>query len=112
MLASPRPGVRREGLLEVLRHLQFSVSNPRSGVTLVDRYNAYIGWVTEAVRMLHNRLSAADLDRLVLTKRYWTLQSMLTNVLGPVGDLVATETDERETGFREACEALDVPSPT
>jgi len=107
MLVSPRPGVRREDLLEVLRQLQFSVSNARSGMTLVDRYNAYLGWVTEAVRMLRNRVSAADLDRLVLTRRYWMLQSMLTNVVGPVGDLVATETDERETGFREAYEALD-----
>jgi rRNA-processing protein FCF1 len=107
VLVSPRPGVRREDLFEVLRQLPHLVANARSGLTVLDRYNAYLAWVTEAVRMLRNRVSTADLDRLVLTRRYWLLQSMVTNLVGPTGDLLATETEERETGLREAYEALD-----
>jgi rRNA-processing protein FCF1 len=108
VLVSPRPGVSRNDLLEVVRNLEFSVSNARvGGMTVLDRYNAYLAWVTEAVRMLRDRVSAADLDRLVLTQRYWALQSMVTAVVGPVGALVDTEITERVTSFGEAYATLD-----
>jgi rRNA-processing protein FCF1 len=111
VLVSPRPGVRREDLLEVLRRLQYSVVDARNPLIVADRSNptvaAYLAWVKEAVKLLRNRVSAADLDRLVLTRRYWLLQSMVTDVAAPVDALVATEIDERETAFRETYDALN-----
>lgn len=108
MLVNPPPGVNREALSAALREVHTGVINARgAGGTAVDRYNAYIRWVGEAVRMLRRQVSAADLDRLVLTRRYWLLQSLLADVTGPIGDLVETELEERVSAFDEAQRALD-----
>ncbi|WP_424534317.1 hypothetical protein ACOZ38_28950 [Sphaerisporangium viridialbum] len=58
----------------------------------------YLNWVDNAVYLLRHHISAADLDHLVLTKRYWTLQSLTWSSLPPdrLKELISTELEDRE----------------
>jgi hypothetical protein len=77
VLVNLLPGARRSDLQTALREVATELSNSRSGGgASVDRYNAYIRWANEAVRRGRHMVPAADLERLILTKRYWLLQSM------------------------------------
>lgn len=103
MLITPRPGADREGLLRTLVEVQTSLMNVRgTSPTVVDRFNNYIRWVAESVRLLRNQINPADLDRLLLTRRYWTLQAMVTSPTGMAGDLVNVELDDRLALLEEA----------
>jgi PIN domain len=107
MLIRPLPGTDRDSLLENLRYVHSQVGNVRTGgTTSLDLYNNYIAWVNESVRMLRHHVSPEDLERIVLTKRSWLLQSMAGSVVGPLGILVETEIDDRLTALGEACAAL------
>jgi len=107
MLIRPMPGTDRDSLLKTLVHLHMEVGNVRSrGHTHLDLYNNYIAWVNESVRMLRHQVSPEDLERLVLTKRCWLLQSMAALVVGPLAILVETEIDDRLTALGLACQAL------
>jgi PIN domain len=53
--------------------------NAHSGMEM---YNEYIGWANAQVRMLRGQISSADLDRLVLTRAYWSLRDMNPTALG------------------------------
>ena len=108
VLVTPRPGVDRENLRQTLRTLHIAALNLRGSSTAGKRYTAYLAWVANAVRQLRSQVSTADLDRLVLTRRYWLLQST-TFGLPPalLADLVDTEIDERELVLRETVQALE-----
>jgi hypothetical protein len=107
MLIRPKPGADRDSLLKNLEYVHTEVGNVRTrGHTAVDLYNSYIAWVNESVRMLRHQVSPEDLERLVLTKRCWLLQSMAGSVVGPVALLVETEIDDRMTALQLACGAL------
>jgi hypothetical protein len=41
-----------------------------------ERYKKYIEWANDSVLQLARLLSSEDIERLILTKRYWTLQAM------------------------------------
>jgi rRNA-processing protein FCF1 len=56
--------------------------------------------------MLRHHVSPEDLERLVLTKRSWLLQSMAGSVVGPPAILVETEIDDRVTVLDEASRSL------
>lgn len=43
------------------------------------------------------QLAEGDLERLLLTRRYWTLQAMVTSPTGMTGDLVDAELADRGT---------------
>jgi hypothetical protein len=78
MLVTPRPGVNRDNLLNILRSVQGDVTNLRGGggpQTAHKRLLGYLEWTSDAVRMLGNQISSADLERLVLTRRYELLLS-------------------------------------
>jgi hypothetical protein len=69
VLPSPRPGVSRDNLLQGLRdrHNELvSLSGGGPGQAQ-DRIRSYLEWVTNAVRHLTYQVSAADIERLVLT---------------------------------------------
>lgn len=107
MLIRPIPGADRDGLLESLRYVHMEVGNVRSrGHTPLDLYNSYIAWVNESVRMLRHHVSPEDLERLVLTKRCWLLQSLAASVVGPLAILVETEIEDRLGALDEARRAL------
>lgn len=72
---------------------------------------AYLTWATEAARLLRFKVSADDIDRLILTKRYWALWSHTLNVATSDGaeleQLVRTEIDDVELALGVARQALD-----
>lgn len=109
MLVTPLPGVNLNVLLEQLRQLGFGVSNIKSGLH-DGKYSAYIGWVSKAVRALRHQVRAADLDRLVLTRRYWLLQSLNpvpnSSGFGATIELLDTEIDDRGEAIEQAVAAL------
>lgn len=113
MLVTPMPGVDRENLRNALRDVHTKVQNVRSGGgSAADRVRGYLDWANEAVRRLRGQISAADVDRLVLTKRYELLLSGTASLGGPGGEpilngLLSTELDERAAAFDQACTALD-----
>ena len=107
MLVTPRPGVDRRQLRQTLRDLHAAVLNLRSSSTAEERYSAYLVWVANAVRVLRGQVSTADLDRLVLTRRCWLLQSKADSWTALLGDLVDTEIDERDAVLQETVQALD-----
>jgi len=107
MLIRPIPGSDRANLLKNIEYVHMQVGNVRSaGHTHLDLYNSYIAWVNESVRMLRHEVSPEDLERLVLTKRSWLLQSMVGSAVAPLAVLVETEIADRLAVLDEARRAL------
>jgi hypothetical protein len=105
MLISPRPGVRREDLRSLLHTLSCEVSNIRGGGNATEWQGAYLRWANLAVVRLRSQVSTADLDALVLTRRYWLLQSC--RIDNSLVSLVEVEIVERAAAFEEALGELD-----
>lgn len=103
MLITPRNGANRASLLQQLIETETRLKNIRSrGHTAADLFNEYLRWANEAVRALRHQLRQDDLDRLVLTHRYWTLAGIVTGPVDMARDLVEVEIDDRTTVFEEA----------
>jgi hypothetical protein len=104
MLVTAMPGVQREALVGDLRELHDLVRDARSGSQ--PALYAYFDWVDNAVRVLQNQISAADLDRLVLTRRYELLLSSAGRSIEDadlevrlVDSLLDNELDQRVAAF-------------
>lgn len=83
-------------LLRNIVEVQTELINvPGKSFTVVDRYTNYIAWVANSVRLLRMQVSEGDLSRLLLSRRYWTLQAMATSPTGMTGDLVDAELADR-----------------
>lgn len=112
MLVRPLPGVGRDDLLTQLRRLHSEVGNARSRNPreVSGTFSAYNSWANDAVRMLRRRVSEADIDRLVLTRRYWLLQSLEAisgaGAAEPRLSLLLAEMDERNADFGDAVQSL------
>jgi hypothetical protein len=79
-----------------------------------DRVAAYLEWVTNSVRQLSNQISAADLDRLVLTRGYDRLLATAGTMTGTdvatqrvLNGMVKLELSQRTEAFAAAVKALD-----
>jgi hypothetical protein len=107
VVLTARPGVNREQLRQTLSDLQAAAGNLRSTHTAGERFSAYLAWVANAVRVLRGQVSAADLDRLVLTRRCWLLQSKADGWTATLAHLLDTEIDERTAALEDAVRALD-----
>jgi len=105
MLVDPLPGVDRDRLLAGLHKASTEITNARSSIG--DPYTEYIQAANRAARTLAPLVTAAEVDRLVLTRRYWVLQSIPGNAgTPPVTALLNAEFDERSRVFDEAERAL------
>jgi hypothetical protein len=102
-------------LLKTLRSVHTDVYNLRGGGPQghYKRLLAYLEWTSNAVRMLSNQISDADLKRLVLTRGYELLLSGVGNMTGTeievqraVNGLVSLELDQRVEAFEAAIKAL------
>lgn len=112
MLITPRPGTNREGLLENLHKITIEAGNI-SGDNAYKALLDYLEWVSDAVYLLGNQISGADLERLVLTPRYGqllggvgTMTSSETEVQRVVNSLVSLEKRERIDALTAAMETL------
>jgi PIN domain-containing protein len=114
VLVSPRPGVNRENLLNDLHRVYHDVGNLRGGSGARNAYERlldYLNWASDAVTILGNQISGADLDRLVLTRRYGQLLAGAGTLGGSnaekvVNLLVSLELKERVDAFEAAIETL------
>ena len=103
MAITPRFGSDRATLLDRLAEVEIRLRNVRGRAsTAVDLFNEYLRWANEAVRMLRHHVRESELERLVLTRRYWTMLAMATGPVGLARDLVELEIDDRTTYFEEA----------
>ncbi|WP_329131505.1 PIN domain-containing protein [Streptomyces sp. NBC_01476] len=110
MLITPRPGNNAESILQSLSHVHGQISNLRSGPSiraleqpaedarrwLLD----YLEWATQSVEHLRYAISDADIDRLILTRRYYELLGAAARPFGDIharliNGLVSLETAER-----------------
>ena len=78
------------------------------------RFTAYLEWVSNAIRMLENRLSEADINRLILTAGYERLLSAAAALTGgdigtqrALNDMLNLELRQRIIAFEEAAKDLD-----
>jgi hypothetical protein len=75
---------------------------------------AYLDWASDSVRMLEHRVSAADIDRLVLTRGYERLLAAFGTLTGAdigtqrvLNGLVSHEIQQREQALEEVVRDLD-----
>ena len=105
ILVSPLPGSGRQDVLNALEGIQRGANvakNGTGGIPLPDRY---ITWVHNSEGQLRNLVSSSDVDRLVLTKRCWTILSMPTTTF--TGTIINAELNERIEDLKAAHEALE-----
>jgi rRNA-processing protein FCF1 len=74
------PGASIETLMTALNRICNAANDARAGDG-TQVYEKYIRWAVDATRSLGYLVSQEDLDRLVLTRRYWTLQSLVPGEL-------------------------------
>lgn len=77
------PGANRDDVLKTLRELASTAQNAdNTHGGAYARLTAYLEWATNSVLMLEHRVSAADIDRLVLTRGYERLLSAAGSLTG------------------------------
>ncbi|NHO83154.1 PIN domain-containing protein [Micromonospora sp. CMU55-4] len=109
MLVTPLPGTDRRNLREVLRTLYVEAMNIRSrgdhgaGVPI----GAYFRWTDSAVSQLTGQIAERDIQRLVLTPRYWALLASPTIGTPQFYSVLAREIDRRIADFDAACTELE-----
>lgn len=114
MLITPLPGVNRENLSKALATVWTDASNLQSSgwTNAYEHLLDYLKWASSAAGTLRHQISRADIDRLILTRRYELLLSGVGQLAGTdarrvVNDLVSLELDERVAAFEEAVQSLD-----
>lgn len=95
MLTKVLPTADRTTVLEMLGRVHAELQNSQARDTVEQMHVAYLDWANESARMLHHMLGPTDVDRLVLTRRYWVLQSMPASVIDPQGRLLGVEVAQR-----------------
>jgi hypothetical protein len=106
MLVTPVQGCDREQLLKTLREVHTDLHNLRvAAIAEEQRLTEYLYWVDKSIRLLRLQVAAEDLDRLILTKRYWALQT--TPPTGFLGTLIDTELMLRDSDLEQAINDLD-----
>ena len=77
------------------------------GLDHLARYDAYIRWANESERRLRTLLRNTDLEKLILTKRYWALLSMAMSAqAAPITHVLDNEIDDRVRVLEDVAEAL------
>ncbi|MFJ6846474.1 PIN domain-containing protein [Streptomyces griseoluteus] len=113
MLITPRPGAHREALLRALDRAHTAAANLQGAgpETAYTRLLSYLNWATDAADHLRYSVSDADLDRLVLTRRYHALLAGSGTLKGGeqerlINGLVNLEVAERVQALGDAVQDL------
>jgi hypothetical protein len=114
MLITPRPGAHRDSIHKAIQRVQLEASNLRGAGphTAYQRLLQYLEWVTDAVRILQDQVSAADVDRLIQTRRYYALLGACGTLAGSdqqrlVNGLVDQELADRDAALGAALTTLN-----
>lgn len=77
MILEPLPGASLSSIESVARELATEIANVQ-GTTgaLREKYGAYIAWANKGVQKLRKLVTAESLEGLILSRRYWLLQSI------------------------------------
>lgn len=109
MLITPRPGINRDDLLQVLHTVHSEAMNAQGGGhrTAYDRLLNYLEWAQLSTRRLRNMVSQEDLTTLVLTRRHDTLLDGVGHLAGTsqqrlVNLLVNQELEDRADALSAA----------
>lgn len=111
----PTPGVTGQRLLDVLDFLNLSAVNFAAGVH--DPYgmvSAYLKWGIEGQRMAHGTLATSDLERLVLTRRYWAVAQNPAHTAetnAAIGEEMTTRRNDLEAARDALRKTLDSWAP-
>jgi PIN domain len=105
VLVTPLPGADRVRVVESIRDVATGAINLR-GSSSNDPYRDYIRWANDSALKLSRLISAVDVDRLVLTRRYWALQSATQTPTSHMQMLLNAELDERVRELEEVERSL------
>ncbi|MDO7883121.1 PIN domain-containing protein [Salinibacterium soli] len=79
-----------------------------SGLGLVDRFNAYLTWAARATAQLAQHLDHRQLNELVTTPRYWSLQGVEPIAYGPaLSEVLNNELIARQAALDAAAQEID-----
>jgi PIN domain len=114
MLVTIYPAANRDDVLNTLRDIASRVHNAGNAHGPAHaRVTAYLEWATDSVRMLERRVSAADIDRLMLTRGYERLLVAAGTLTGAdigtqrvLNGLVDHEIRQRSESLEEAIRDL------
>lgn len=111
----PSPGSTGERLQQVLDYLHQEAVNFAAGVhDAAGRVSAYIQWGTNAQRMAYGVLSTSDLERLVLTRRYWAVvgnPNPSAETSGAISDEMTARKNDLEVARRTIASLLQSWQP-
>jgi hypothetical protein len=112
MLVTPLPGAAIDGVISALRDVHTAAINARgatSGHGGAGPTDAYLVWAGDSLRRLRGQLRPSDLDRLVLTRGYWSVLAqgaVAPQMVGPARAFVDLELDARSADLAEALAEL------
>lgn len=107
MMIWPLPGVSGSLLLRELRHLEAEASNICSHGSGGQHVDAYLAWVSGAVRRLRPLVAPGELRRLVVTETYWTVLTMANpSAAPPLMRALHDEIEARHHDLRAAVTAV------
>ncbi|MFI1583975.1 PIN domain-containing protein [Embleya sp. NPDC020630] len=114
MLITPRPGTDRRNIRDALNNAYTTAENLRGNPdgSAYSRLLRYLTWATDTAGALRHQISDADIDQLVLTRRYHVLLGGCGSLAGTaqeslVNGLVDLELFERVRTIAEARQALE-----
>lgn len=107
-MISIRPGVYAQAATDALNEAARAAGDVvgRGGYA-IDLFNGYLSWANDHARILGSILRHDDLDKLITTKRYWTLQGLDPAAYGmALGNFVRLEIHERQAALDSAAKAI------
>lgn len=102
-----RAAVASDYVLEHLRESLSRIDAAANADSVARALSAYLTWVNDCCRTLGPLLTKEELDRLVLTRRYWALLGVVSVEVSKVlWDVIRTEIAERREAFGRAIDDL------
>ncbi|MBT8161460.1 MULTISPECIES: PIN domain-containing protein [Arthrobacter] len=98
------PGANPKNALQVISDAANMLTNVSSGISATDRYNRYLAWASQQGNLLAHQLHPDEVDRLITTRRYWSLLSLDTTTVLPetLAELVDGEVKQRSVALEDA----------
>jgi hypothetical protein len=110
MLVTPLPGTNRQDLRQTIHELHTAAINIRGGSARpgdVGHIDAYFRWTDWAIGLLTGQIAERDIQRLILTRRYWALLESPSIGTPQYYAVLDREIDQRISQFDETYRELD-----
>lgn len=107
-MLSIRPGVTAQHVLTVLEEAVRAAADVAGHSSYaIDLFTAYLVWANEQARLLGAVVGPGELDRLITSRRYWTIQGLDPAAYGmALGNFVRLEIDERRRALETAAKDI------